>query len=150
MKKWKMLPALALMVLFLFTCTACGENSHAAPDESGEIETPIEDNSMENPGITDTVPEETDMDNKKENLPEDQTPDGTADSDTAKSGRNDQEDSTIMEDLGNGVENVGNGIGDGIENIGEGVGGAVKDMGNGLGDATDNLGDTTDSATDGK
>lgn len=54
-------------------------------------------------------------------------------------------DGNLIENAGEAVDDVGNGVGNAVEDVGEGIGNAVKDVGDGVRDVTD---DATNNTTD--
>ena len=57
--------------------------------------------------------------------------------DTGNDANNTTEDGTVSGALGDGVEDLGDGVANGVQDIGEGVGDAVKDVGDAVGNAAD-------------
>lgn len=87
------------------------------------------------------------MDDNQNDTAAEENMDGT-DKNTTKynsdESKPDTKDDSMMEDVGDGVKDAGDGVGNAIEDIGDGVGNAVEDIGDGVGDA---VGDMTDSDT---
>lgn len=120
MKKMKRMLIGTLLVFTLCMLTACGNDNNNAADE-------VQNNANE---------DAIDKDNVEDGTADTAVPDdaGTAgDADVPGDNVTDNNNS-VSGALGEGVEELGDGVADGVRDVGEGVGNAVE----GVGDAVDN------------
>ena len=115
MKKMKRMLIGTLLVFTLCMLTACGNDNNNAADE------------VQNNGNEDAI----DKDNVEDEKVDDAGTSGDADvpGDNVTDNNN-----SVSGALGEGVEELGDGVADGVRDVGEGVGNAVE----GVGDAVDN------------
>lgn len=141
MKKMKKLLISALLVFTLCLFTACGNADNAADevpqntaneDNGGNIEegTDTEDNLADDAGDIQNDGTAGGMTGGNTVSDDAVTPDGAADNNV--DGGN-----TASGALGDGVEDLGDGVADGVRDIGDGIGNAVEDVGDAVSDSSD-------------
>ena len=141
MKKMKKLLISALLVFTLCLFTACGNADNAADEVSpntanednvGNIEegTDTEDNLADDAGDIQNDGTAGGMTGGNTVSDDAVTPDGAADNNV--DGGN-----TASGALGDGVEDLGEGVADGVRDIGDGIGNAVEDVGDAVSDSSD-------------
>ena len=141
MKKMKKLLISALLVFTLCLFTACGNADNAADEVSpntanednvGNIEegTDTEDNLADDAGDIQNDGTAGGMTGGNTVSDDAVTPDGAADNNV--DGGN-----TASGALGDGVEDLGDGVADGVRDIGDEIGNAVEDVGDAVSDSSD-------------
>ena len=119
MKKW-ISAFLMMSMLGMFVGCGCSTTEPNGTDQNN-----VQDDTMMNGDtVNDGVNENNTNDNKEDN--NDLVNDVT-------NGDN-RDDDTMIDDVGEGIKDVGEGIGQGIEDVGEGIGNGVDELENGAAD----------------
>ena len=142
MKKTKRMLISALLVFTLCMLTACGNDNNNAADE---VQNNANEDAIDKDNVEDGTAEDEKLDDAGDSVNNGADGAGTADTavpdDAGTAGDADVPGDNVTDNnnsvsgaLGEGVEELGDGVADGVRDVGEGVGNAVEDVG----DAVDN------------
>ena len=142
MKKMKRMLIGTLLVFTLCMLTACGNDNNNAADE---VQNNANEDVIDKDNVEDGTAEDEKLDDTGDSVNNGADGAGTADTavpdDAGTAGDADVPGDNVTDNnnsvsgaLGEGVEELGDGVADGVRDVGEGVGNAVEDVG----DAVDN------------
>ena len=142
MKKMKRMLIGTLLVFTLCMLTACGNDNNNAADE---VQNNANEDVIDKDNVEDGTAEDEKLDDAGDSVNNGADGAGTADTavpdDAGTAGDADVPGDNVTDNnnsvsgaLGEGVEELGDGVADGVRDVGEGVGNAVEDVG----DAVDN------------
>lgn len=146
MKKMKRVLIGTLLVFSLCMLTACGNDNNNAADEVPNNTNDVMDN------VEDGTAEDNKLDDAGNNGTDKNAADGNVTDDTAvpDDADNAGDGAVPGDNVTDNNNSVSGAIGEGVEELGDGVADGVRDVGDGVGDAVEGVGDAVDNAANGR